>query len=110
MDRMLSIVPAATLTDLDIDVKTYMPLFIMILLLGSVFLLFRLFHVSTPLLWRLLINGAIGAFMLLFFNVFFFIYLGMDFFYIPVNWVSAVVAAVLGVPGVLLLMVLKMVM
>ena len=108
MKGLLEILPAAALTDLDIDVKTYMPLFIIILLLGSIFILFRLFRVSTPLLWRLLINGALGAFMLLFFNVFFYIYLDMEFFSIPVNWVSAVIAGVLGVPGVLLLMAFKL--
>lgn len=104
-----SILPAAPVTGLDIDVAAYMPLFIMILLLGSAFILFKIFHVTTALLWRLLINGILGAFLLLFFNVFFSIYLGMDFFSIPVNWVSAVIAGTLGVPGVLLLMVFKMI-
>lgn len=91
----------------DIDLRSYMPLFIILLLLGSVFMLFRLFHVSTAILWRLLINGLIGAFLLFIFDVVFYVYLGMEFFYIPITWVSAVVAGVLGIPGILLLLVLK---
>ncbi len=92
---------------LDIDLKGYMPLIIMVAVLGAVFLLFKLFNVSTKLLWRLLINGLLGAFMLFAFNLILSNILDMDFFELPITWTSAVVAGVLGVPGILLLLLLK---
>ena len=92
---------------LDIDVKSYVPLIVMFFLLGLVFLLFKIFRVGTKLLWRLLINGLLGVFMLFLFNMFLDLFLGMDFFHIEITWVSAVIAGTLGVPGVLLLLVLK---
>lgn len=103
-----SLLPAVGVSLLDIDVKTYVPLIIIIFILMLVFLLFKIFHVSTKLLWRLLINSMLGAFLLFMFNLLLDVYWGMDFFRIPINWVSAVVAGTLGVPGVLLLLVLKM--
>jgi|GEM_PF-147832 len=93
---------------LDIDIAGYMPLLVVLLvLLCAVFLLFRLVHVNTSWLWRLLVNGLLGVLMMLVFNVFFYIYLDMEFFCIPITWASAIVAGVLGIPGVLLLLVLK---
>lgn len=94
----------------DIDLRSYMPLFVILLLLGSVFLLFKVFHVSTAILWRLLINGLLGTFLLFLFNIIFYVYFDMEFFYIPITWVSAVIAGVLGIPGVILLLILKIAM
>lgn len=92
---------------LDIDIKSYVPLIVMFFILGAVFFLFKIFRVGTKLLWRLLINGLLGIFMLFLFNLFFDVFFGMDFFHIDINWVSAVAAGTLGVPGVLLLLALK---
>ena len=92
---------------LDLDIRAYMPLILIFLILGIIFLLFRIFHVSTKLLWGLLFNGLIGVAMLFFFDFILDTFMGMSFFHIDVNWVSAVIAGTLGVPGVLLLLVLK---
>ena len=92
---------------LDIDIRTYMPLIGMFLILAVVFLLFRIFNVGTKLLWRLLLNGFIGVAMLFLFDFVFDTFFEMSFFHIDITWVSAVVAGTLGVPGVLLLLVLK---
>lgn len=102
-----TLLPAVGATMLDIDIKSYVPLIVMLFILALVFLLFKLFHVSTKLLWRLLVNGLIGTFLLFLFNLILGVYLEMDFFKIPITWVSAVVAGTLGIPGVLLLLILK---
>ena len=92
---------------LDIDIRSYMPLIIMFAILAAVFILFRIFRVSTKLLWSLLINGLLGALMLFVFNMMLSDAMGMHFFEIPITWTSAVVAGVLGVPGIILLLLLK---
>lgn len=102
-----TVLPIAGATFLDINIRSYVPLIVMFFILGMVFLLFKLFHVGTKLLWRLLINGLLGAMMLFVFNLFLDTFFDMDFFRIDINWTSAIVAGVLGIPGVLLLLLLK---
>ena len=92
---------------LNIQVREYVPLIIMCALLAVLFLVFRLTGVKSKLLWNLLINGMIGAGMLCLFDIVFYTYLHMDFFHIKINWLSSIVAGILGVPGVLLMLILK---
>ena len=101
------LVVGAASSILDVDIKRYVPIVVMLLVLAMVFLLFKLFHVGTKLLWRLLINGLLGAALLFVFNLILYTCLDMDFFEIPITWVSSVIAGVLGIPGVLLLLLLK---
>ena len=65
---------------------------------------------SVKFLWKLLINGIIGAGMLILFDIVFVTYLHMDFFFIPITWVNCAVAGVLGVPGVILLLLLQFIL
>ena len=106
LETLTPIVLAPT-SVLDINLRSYVPLIIMIFLLGLVFLLFKIFHVGTKLLWRLLINGLLGVFLLFMFNLLLDTVFEMDFFRIDITWTSAIVAGVLGVPGVLLLLLLQ---
>ena len=99
--------PIAAASILDIDIRSYLPLIIMIFMLGLVFLLFKIFHVGTKLLWRLLVNGLLGLAMLFLFNLILDTFFEMSFFKIEITWTSAIVAGVLGVPGVLLLLLLQ---
>ncbi|MCR5808783.1 MAG: pro-sigmaK processing inhibitor BofA family protein [Clostridiales bacterium] len=78
--------------------------------LALLFLVFKLFGVTAKILWKLLINGIIGAGMLCLFDIVFVTYLKMSFFYIPINWLTALVAGILGIPGVLLMLILKFIL
>lgn len=101
------IIVGAAESILEINIKEYIPIIAMLLILATVFLLFKLFHVGTKLLWRLLVNGLVGAALLFLFNLLLSTCFDMHFFEIPITWVSAVVAGTLGVPGVLLLLLFK---
>ena len=92
---------------LNIQLGEYTPLIVICVALALLFLLFKLLGVTAKILWKLLINGIIGMGMLCLFDIIFVTYLHMDFFYIPINWVNALVAGILGVPGVLLLLILQ---
>ena len=73
---------------------------ILVFLLGKLFL--------KPLKWvlRLLCNGLIGGLALLLIN-----WIGGNWgFFITINPVTALVVGVLGIPGVILLLVLKMIL
>ena len=74
------------------------------------FILFKLFGVASKLLWKILINGIIGAAMLCLFDIVFVTYLKMSFFKIPITWVTSLVAGFLGIPGVLLLLILQFIL
>lgn len=92
---------------LHIQLGQYVPLMVICGVLAVLFLIFKLIGVTSKILWRLLINGIIGAAMLCLFDIVFVTYLGMDFFYIPITWISSVVAGVFGIPGVILLLALQ---
>ena len=94
-------------TTLNIQIAEYVPLIIICAVLAVIFVLFKLFGVTVKILWKLLINGLIGAGMLILFDIVFFQYLKMSFFRIPINWITASVAGFLGIPGVLLLLILQ---
>ncbi len=70
------------------------------------YILARLLLIPLRLAIRLLINGAIGGFLLWLVNL-----LGMFVgVYLPINPITALVAGFLGIPGVILLLVLRYVM
>ncbi|MGI6558198.1 MAG: pro-sigmaK processing inhibitor BofA family protein [Limnochordia bacterium] len=70
------------------------------------YILARLLLIPLRLAIRLLINGAIGGFLLWLVNL-----LGMFVgVYLPINPITALVAGFLGIPGVILLLVLKYVL
>lgn len=80
--------------------------FIGILLL--LFILFKLFGWSIKLFFRMLINAIIGAVMLIVFDFVFADIFNLEIFRIGINWITAIVTGVLGVPGVILLLILKL--
>ncbi len=88
---------------------SYIPLIAICGVLLVLFLIFKLIKVSSKLLWRLLVNGLLGAALLLLFDTVFVRLLGLDFFYIPITWVTSLAAGVLGVPGVILLLILQLI-
>lgn len=87
--------------------SNYLPLVAVIAALALLFVVFRVAGVSKKLPWRLLINGLIGAALMSIFDIIFYGVLGMDFFYIPITWLNSAIAGVLGVPGIILLLILK---
>ncbi|MBR3381883.1 MAG: pro-sigmaK processing inhibitor BofA family protein [Clostridia bacterium] len=95
---------------LHIQIGDYVPLIAVCAVLAIIFVCFKLFGVSVRFLWRLLINGIIGAGMLILFDIVFVTYLRMPFFYIPITWLNSAVAGVLGVPGVILLLILQFIL
>lgn len=106
----MGIILSAGNTTLQIQIEEYIPLIVICAALAAIFICFKLFGVSVKILWKLLINGLIGAGMLCLFDIVFVTYLKMEFFRIPINWLNSIIAGVLGVPGVLLLLVLKFIL
>jgi inhibitor of the pro-sigma K processing machinery len=84
-----------------------MSLFITLVLVASgILLLALLFRIlKTPLRWafKLLLNAAIGFVALIVLN-FFGAWVGLS---LGVNWLNAIIVGVLGIPGVILLLLLK---
>ena len=92
---------------LNIQLGDYVPLMIVCGVLAVLFVVFKLTGVRSKVLWTLLINGMIGAAMLSLFSIVFYSYLNMKFFKVPIDWIPSLISGVLGVPGVLLLLILK---
>lgn len=95
------------LDHLNFEVSEYIPLIMICAVIAILFIAFKVFGVSLKWLWKLLINSIIGVGILCLFDIVFVSYLNMDFFHIPITWVNAIVAGVFGIPGVLLLLILK---
>ncbi len=92
---------------LSLDFGEYTPLIVVCAALAGLFVLFKLVGVTGKIIWKLLINAIIGAAMLCLFDIVFVKYLHMDFFYIPLNWLNVLIVGVLGIPGILVLLVLR---
>lgn len=78
----------------------------LVLAASGILLLALLFRIlKTPLRWvfKLLLNAAIGFVALIILN-FFGAWVGLS---LGVNWLNAIVVGVLGIPGVILLLLLK---
>ena len=87
--------------------SNYLPLIAVIVVLALIFLVFRIVGMKLRIVWKILINSICGALMLVLFDFIFSSVLGMDFFYIKINWLNSAIAGVLGIPGVILLLILK---
>ncbi|MBO4847737.1 MAG: pro-sigmaK processing inhibitor BofA family protein [Clostridia bacterium] len=95
---------------LNIQISEYIPLIVVCAVLALTFLFFKLLGVTSKILWKILINGIIGAGMLCLFDIVFVTYLKMTFFKIPITWATSLVAGFLGIPGVLLLLLLQFIL
>ncbi|MBO4879344.1 MAG: pro-sigmaK processing inhibitor BofA family protein [Clostridia bacterium] len=82
-------------------------LLIIIGVILAVYLIFKLFKISIKLFVKFLINALIGAALLFIFNLLFGELLHIDSLTIPINWLTAVVTGVLGVPGVIILLIIR---
>lgn len=83
-------------------------LIIFIAVLFVLFIVFKIFHWSLKLFFKFLLNALIGAVILIIFN---FVFAGLfhwKFFFIDINWITALVTGILGVPGVVILLVIKL--
>lgn len=75
-------------------------------LLVILYIVAQVFIKPVKLLWKLLINSAVGLILLLLVN-----YVGAFFdFSLPVNVISVLIAGFLGIPGALLLICLQLLM
>jgi inhibitor of the pro-sigma K processing machinery len=84
----------------QIDLLSILAIFLAI---GAVYILGMLLVLPIKLIVRLIINGIVGALALIVFNVFG-SYIGVT---IGVNPVTALIAGFLGIPGVLLMIFVK---
>lgn len=97
----------SAVTGLAGTLSYYLPLLVVFVALAVVLLVFKLAGVKVGFLWKLLLNSLIGIAMLILFDALFAGYLKMSFFWIPVSWFTAGFAGVLGIPGVILLLILR---
>lgn len=80
---------------------------IIIAVILVVYLIFKLFKLSIKLFVKFLINALIGAALLFIANLVFGQLLHIDALTLPINWLTATVTGVLGVPGVIILLILN---
>ena len=85
-------------------------LFIFIAVLFVIFIVFKIFHLSLKLFFKLLLNAIIGAVILVIFNFIFAGIFNWEFFAININWLTALVTGILGVPGVIILLIIRLIM
>lgn len=71
--------------------------------------LFVIFKVSLKVFVKLLINSVLGALILFVFNFIFSDILNLAFFEITINWLTAFITGLLGVPGVILILLFKLI-
>lgn len=63
------------------------------------FIILKLLALPMKLIIKLLVNGVIGGVIIWIINL-----IGANFgFLLPINWISAIVVGILGIPGVILL-------
>ena len=79
---------------------------VIIAAVGAVLLLFAIIRIPIKIIFKLLLNIAVGFVMLFFLNL-----LG-EFFGITVavNWINAAIVGILGIPGVALILLLQWLM
>lgn len=90
-----------------LSLSGFLPLIVLCAAVIVIFLVFKLIGKAGKLLWKLLLNSLAGAVLLCIFDVVFYNILHIDFFYIPITWLNSLVTGVLGVPGVILLLIIK---
>lgn len=84
------------------DFLIYLPILIIVILV--LWLLFKLLKWPLKILWKLILNAALGFVILFVFNLFG----GLIGFTLDINWISALVAGVFGVLGVIALIVVEL--
>ena len=68
-----------------------------------IFVIFKIFSWPIKMMTKLLINGLLGVLVLILFN-----YVGQALgFFIPITVFTALIAGFLGIPGIILLVILK---
>ena len=85
-------------------------LIIFIAVLFVIFIVFKIFHLSLKIFFKLLLNALIGAVILVIFNYVFAGIFNWNFFAISINWVTAIITGILGVPGVIIMLIIKLIM
>lgn len=71
-----------------------------------IFLIFQVFLQPIRVIWKLLLNSAIGLLLLIIFN-----YFGAHFsFTIPINVITVLITGFLGIPGLILLICFQMIL
>ena len=103
-------IPSMTILGLNIpSIHIGSGLLIIIAIILVVYLIFKLLKVSMKVFVKFLINALIGAALLFISNKLFGDVLHIDSLTLPINWLTAAVTGVLGVPGVIILLILKMI-
>ncbi|MGI6434006.1 MAG: pro-sigmaK processing inhibitor BofA family protein [Syntrophomonadaceae bacterium] len=75
-----------------------------ILVLVILYFVFKVIMKPIQLLWKLVLNSAVGLVLLMIFN-----YAASYFsFFIPINIITVLIAGFLGIPGVLLLLAFQL--
>lgn len=85
----------------------FLPLIVLLAVIVIVFLIFKIIGKAGKLLWKILVNSLAGAVLLCVFDIVFYNILHIDFFYIPITWLNSLITGVLGVPGVILLLIIR---
>lgn len=76
---------------------------IIIAIIAVVYLIFKIFDISIKLFFKFLINALIGAALLFLFNYVVGDLLHHEELCTPINWLSATITGILGVPGVVIM-------
>ena len=87
--------------------KYYLPLIVIFVALAVALLVFKLAGVKSKILWRVLMNSMIGVALFIVFDAVLAGVLHMEFFRIDISWFTAGITGLLGVPGVILLLILR---
>lgn len=77
---------------------------IIIAVIAIVYIIFKVFDISVKLFIKFLINALIGA-ALLFICNYAFNALHLEKLQVPINWITAALTGILGVPGVALIII-----
>ena len=81
-----------------------MKIITIILIALAVYILFKILSAPIKLIFKILINAAVGLIILFIFNV-----IGSQFgFILDINLVTCLISGVLGIPGVIILIILKL--
>ncbi len=83
------------------------PILVFVLALLAIFIIFKIFSWSLKIFFKILINALVGAFFLFVFNYVFAGVFNLSFFSLEINWITALVTGILGVPGVAALLLIK---
>lgn len=78
----------------------------MLIGVGILFIVLKLLALPMKLIMKLVINGLVGALIIFIVNL-----IGANFgFTIDLNWITALIVGILGVPGVVIVAILQFVL